>query len=38
VFKLLLILILGGALAGGLSHKEPPLLIEASNPAPAATS
>ena len=28
--KLLLILILGGALADGLAPKEPPLLIDAS--------
>jgi hypothetical protein len=36
--KLLLILIVSGALADGLasSHKQPPLLIDASQPAPAA--
>jgi len=36
MIKLLLILILGGALANGLaaSHSEPPLLID-SQPAPA---
>jgi hypothetical protein len=35
--KLLLILILGGTLANGLAaaHSEPPLLIDASQPAPA---
>jgi hypothetical protein len=35
VTKLLLILALGGALAGGLSsHKEPPLLIQDTTAAP----
>lgn len=36
--KLTLILILTGALAGGLAsaHSEPPLLIDASQPTPAA--
>jgi hypothetical protein len=34
--KLLLILTFGGALANGLTHSEPPLLIDSSQAAPAA--
>jgi len=34
VIKLFLFLVFGGALAGGLSHKDPPMLID--SPAPAA--
>jgi hypothetical protein len=34
VAKLLFILILGGALAGTMEPSEPPLLIDASQPAP----